>query len=103
MHMKVIIVTAIILGIYCASCTDFAAAFPQPERQGDTIDLKDCPAFDKPFKVAPYVVAAAKLQTLGKEKACKKMAELAQRDDEGQVAILCRMLFRKKASVSFRP
>ncbi len=77
----------------------------QPEKQADIIDLKDCPALYKPFKVAPYVLVAAKLQKLGKDKACKRMAELAEQDDKDdkcRVAILCRMLFCKKATASFR-
>jgi hypothetical protein len=95
--MKPTVVTAMILGV----CSVTGVTW-YPEGQGETIDLKDCPSLDKPFKVAPYVAAAAKLQKLGKEKACKQMAQLAKRGDAGQVAILCRMLFCMKATASFR-
>src|SRR5947209_14738780 len=100
--MKALVVNAMTLGIWSISLAGFTGLFTQPERKGDSIDLKDCPALFKPFKVAPYVLAAAKLQELGKEKACKQLTKL-QRSDEGRrVAILCRMLFCKKGTASFR-
>src|SRR6516164_1846470 len=55
------------------------------------------------FRIKPYLQAAALLQNLGKEKACKRLAELAENGGDGKVEILCRMLFSKKPRSSLRP
>ncbi len=89
--------------VFCfVSGGNLADAQPSPGREGESINLNDLPAVGKPFKVAPYVRAGAVLQKMGKEEGCKQLAKLAKQGDEGQVALLCRMLFSKKEK-PFRP
>jgi hypothetical protein len=56
------------------------------------------------FRSEPYLRAAIRLQSLGREAATKAMAELArrQRSPGSGATVLCRMLFAKKTGVEFR-
>ena len=94
-----------ILGFLFGSGCGISSSKPQTESdlgQCNLIEI-EMPAVN-PFKSAQYVRVATQLQSMGKEKACERLAELAERgDDDGQVAFLCRLLFVKKANVSFRP
>ena len=73
-----------------------------PQVKKESVKLEYLPTGGR-FKVAPYVRAAALLQALGKEKACEQLGRLAKMDNEdGQVAILCRLLFTKKENKEFR-
>jgi hypothetical protein len=91
------------LGFGFAFGGNLAVAQSPPGKKGKNIDMNDLPGVDRPFKVAPYVRAAALLQKMGKEKACEQLAKLAERGDDGQVAILCRLLFSKKEKMPIRP
>src|SRR6516162_9744882 len=90
-----------ILGSCCAPRA-LNAAPALPEREVDNLDVNDLPAVGCPFKVGPYVRAAAVLQKMGKVRACDQLVKLAKQGDDGQIAILCRMLFSKKANTEFR-
>ncbi len=71
------------------------------KKEEKSISLKDLTP-RRQFKVSSYVRAAALLQEMGKEKACKQLVKLAKDDDEdGEIAILCRMLFSKKENKEF--
>jgi hypothetical protein len=76
-----------------------------PEKEEATINLNDLPPLDRPdkLKVRPYVQAAAQIQKLGKEQARKFLTKRAERGDDGQIVMLCRMLFSKKPKGEFRP
>jgi hypothetical protein len=75
-----------------------------PEEKAVTVKLSDLPSPDnEPFKVRAYVRAAAQLQNLGREKACKFLEKRAGEGDGGQIVLLCRMLFSNKAKGKFRP
>jgi hypothetical protein len=82
---------------------DYNAAFRfEIQKEKKSIKLNNLPS-SKEFKILPYVRAAALLQEMGKENACEQLEKLAKMDDEeGQVAILCRLLFSKKGKMPFR-
>ena len=63
-------------------------------------DLSSLPSFHgRQYTVAPYLRAAIRFQSLGREEACKAL--LASKDDE-QVFVMCRMLFMKRGASEFR-
>jgi hypothetical protein len=99
--------TKLVLGWVLLTATAFgggsSSAQAQQKKEGNIIDLKDLAAVGKPFKVAPYLRAAAVLQKMGKEQARKQLESLAEKDDAGRIAILCRMLFANKPDSTFRP
>lgn len=101
--MTGLILTWAVFGL-CSACDEQPAASSlKPEMEEKRINLKDLPDIGREFKLAPYIRAAAALQEMGKEKACGKLVDLAKTDDEnGQVAILCRLLFSKKGKKPFR-
>ncbi len=97
--MTRLILTWTIFGL-CSTCDDhhFGSSF---EIKKESIKLDDLPTVGR-FKVAPYVRAAALLQDMGKEKACEQLARLGKMaDEDGQVPILCRLLFAKKENKEF--
>jgi hypothetical protein len=77
-------------------------AVSQPAKESKDINLEELPGFKRPFKVRAYVRAAAILQEMGKRKACEQLRKSAEGGDDGQVAILCRLLFSKKEKIHFR-
>lgn len=86
------------------------AADPVPAMK--ELSLKDLPEYGA-FKAGPYLVAAAQLQAMGKEKAVATLREYAKvrdrndsmkvRNDSMKVIPLCRMLFVAKPKGDFRP
>jgi hypothetical protein len=67
-------------------------------------DVLNLPPSASRFRVKPYLRDAALLQSMGKEKACKRLAELAENGgNTRKVEILCRMLFSKKPGGSLKP
>jgi len=90
---------------FCVSGVILLIMNPPPEKDGKEMDLKTLSGVNKPskFKVVPYLNAATELQKMGKEKACDKLLGLAKKGDEGQIAILCRVLISKRAGSPFRP
>ncbi len=68
-----------------------------------SIDVRNLAPIGDRFRVKPYLQAAALLQSMGKEKACKRLAELAENGGDGKVEILCRMLFSRRLRGSLRP
>jgi hypothetical protein len=100
--MTGLILTWTILGLGSA-CDDHPAnSCSQPKKEEKSINLNDLPT-RRQFKVAPYVRAAALLQEMDKEKACEQLMKLAKKDDEdGQVTLLCRLLFSKRENKPFR-
>jgi hypothetical protein len=100
--MKVIRFCLSIFGVIVLTQGTLDYSKGQPGKEKTSIDMKSLSAVDKPFKIAPYVRAAVLLQGMGKEKACAHLAKLAEEGDEGQVSILCRMLFSKKGQIPFR-
>jgi len=98
--MTGMLLTWTIFGLCSAFDDPHSDSSPQIEKE--SIKLEDLPTGGR-FKVAPYVRAAALLQDMGKEKACEQLARLAKMDDEdGQAAILCRLLFSRKENKEFR-
>jgi hypothetical protein len=68
----------------------------------DEVTLGTLGGIDTPFKVEAYLQAAKALQAMRKEKAAKTLLSLAEKDNEGKVSILCRLLFRPKKGTKFR-
>jgi hypothetical protein len=68
------------------------------------IDLLALPAKSVDYKVDPYLRVAESLQKMGEVKACKRLQELAARDEwpYTRTVILCRMLFKAKKGAGFR-
>jgi hypothetical protein len=96
--MTGLILTWTILGLFPALDDQAAASSSELKREEPSITLHDLTP-RRQFKVAPYARAAKLLQEMGKEKACKQLTKLAQDDDEdGEVVILCRLLFSKKGN-----
>src|SRR5258707_376899 len=63
-------------------------------------DLASLPSFHgRQYAVAPYLRSAVRLQSMGRDEACKAL--LASKDDD-QVFVLCRMLFTKRGASEFR-
>lgn len=63
----------------------------------------------KAYRVDPYIQVAHRLQAMGKEAACDKLLRLSLSsndsqwiDDDEKIAVLCRMLFTKRAGADFR-
>jgi hypothetical protein len=99
-----------------------AAASPAPE-EGELADLLALPTWDQHldrergmlviqlvYRADPYIQSAQSLQTMGKEKACKFLRKLAQKDPtyctwpyyHPRTLTLCRMLFKAKPESEFR-
>lgn len=54
------------------------------------------------YKVDPYIETARKLQALGKEKAIRKLLDLAEDEEQDRkIFILCRMLFSQRGTSLF--
>jgi hypothetical protein len=72
--------------------------------QEEEVELKRLPTIDAgAYKAVPYLRAAAKLQSLNKEKAFEILQRLAQEGkNDKQVIVLCRMLFIPKVNGEFR-
>lgn len=99
--MTGLILTWTILGLGSACDDHPAASSSELKREEPSITLNDLTP-RRQFKITPYVRAAALLQEMGKEKACKQLVKLAKDDDEdGEVAILCRLLFSRKENKEF--
>lgn len=91
-HFITILLITCCLLTYCSS-DEKSAAGDAEER----LSLKNLSESRKPFKSRPYILAATKLQKMGKVKACNELERLAmESEDRGQVAILSRMLFTGK-------
>src|SRR5262249_20272583 len=73
------------------------------EAQDDIVaQLKRLPdVSQKNYKTEPYVLAAARLQKLTKDKACEAMMAVAD-DWEHEIIVLCRLLFTAKEGGEFR-
>lgn len=99
--MKVIIVMGMVLELCVGLGAEGATSESPAGKEGSTINLNELPTVYK-FKSLPYAHAAALLQKMGKEKGCELLKKVAERGEEGQVAILCRMLFTKGARAPFR-
>src|SRR5258708_39126340 len=95
------IVVVLILGGCSPSCDPIIDS--QAEKDEIKVDLNELPAIDRPFKAAPCMRAAALLQQMGKQKGCVQLAKLAEQDDYGRVAVMCRLVFSKKRNTFFRP
>ena len=55
------------------------------------------------YKVGPYITAAARLQGLGRDSACRILLQAAQTNRESkQIMVLCRMLFTQRSASEFR-
>ncbi len=76
----------------------------------DAVPLEDLPGFvsiqaRKDYRVDPYLLAAAKLQKLGMEKAVEILRHEARQptqESSMSVIVLCRMLFSPKPGAEFR-
>jgi len=101
--MKFITFHIAVLGLLLGPGSNLVTLVPQSGIAGNRMNVNDLPAVDKPFKVAPYVHAAAVLQEMGKEKGCVQLARFARQGDDGQVAVLCRLLFSTKTKTPIRP
>jgi hypothetical protein len=87
------------------ACTGSLVAGPAPP--APEVVLKDLPDLQfEHYRVDPYIKAAAALQAMGKEKACKWLTELARQEQKKypahRVIVLCRMLFTAKPDGKFR-
>lgn len=72
--------------------------------KGKDLSLRDLSDFKK-YKADAYLAAAAKLQTVGRDKATVVLADFAKRSEWNEsrcVILLCRMLFRAKVNGEFR-
>ena len=77
---------------------------PEPENRSG-LTLENLPQWDD-YRADPYIEAAAKLQSLGKDIAAKSLAALAieeSRPSGRKVIILCRLLFTNRPHHKFRP
>jgi hypothetical protein len=89
------------------ACAGSLVAAPAPTARAPDLDLKALPHPLVDFRADPYIKAASSLQRMGKDKACKRLAELAREEQRGsrhgkRVIVLCRMLFTVKPGGPFR-
>lgn len=76
----------------------------EPENRSG-LTLENLPQWDD-YRADPYIEAAAKLQSLGKDIAAKSLAALAIEESSSsgrRVIILCRLLFTNRPHHIFRP
>ncbi len=69
-----------------------------------SFDLASLPDLQQgKYKVGPYITAAARLQDLGRDSACRILLQAAQTNRESkQIMVLCRMLFTQRLASEFR-
>ena len=95
---------AVVMLVLSSGCGGYHDSAQPLESIEGTINLNDLPMVYDTFKIAPYVRAAAEIQSMGKDKGCRYLYHLGGTPNEtGQIAILCRMLFSKKGKSEFRP
>ncbi|OWK45485.1 hypothetical protein FRUB_01816 [Fimbriiglobus ruber] len=96
---------AICLGLVGFSAGGISAAGDLPGG-GDNLaaNVKQLKSLTNGLKIAPYIVCASQCQKLEKEKACEQLAKIAgaAQCDDGEIAIVCRLLFTNKPTQQFR-
>ncbi|OWK45487.1 hypothetical protein [Fimbriiglobus ruber] len=95
---------AICLGLVGFSAGGIAPAGDLPGSGGDLAANVKKLKMPGVLKIVPYIVCAAQCQKMGKEKACEQLAKIAKtvERDNGEIAILCRLLFTNKPKQRFR-
>jgi hypothetical protein len=101
--MKKLLAVLIAAGVGIAL---YPSAKPASAGGSAPVLLKDLPEFAiKPdnYRADPYLAAASKIQSAGKDRARQLLAELAKDPEHGEkVIVLCRMLFTTRAGAEFR-
>jgi hypothetical protein len=106
-----------LVGLFPLSGCARQAGIPTGAEDVESVSAEQTPKGEKPslmslpdfyeggngYRCDPYIRAAVRLQSLGREAALKALKELVREEGEGKRAIiLCRMLFAKRPGGEFR-